>query len=100
MGQVSDYLLELIIKQVDEFGIVVWFDPENHYNDFAKGIDIPNTNQFYFDDSFIDLRSKMDDLLNDIKSDSPPRILVYIPKDESETQHSLVETTSFIFRFL
>lgn len=28
MGKVTDHLLNLIAKQVDDKGIIVWYDPE------------------------------------------------------------------------
>ncbi len=31
MAIVTDYLLQLIAKQVDEHGLVVWYDPEQAY---------------------------------------------------------------------
>ena len=43
MGVVADYLHDLIARQVDEHLLVVWFDPERHYADFAAELALPET---------------------------------------------------------
>ena len=39
MGIVTEYLAKLIEKQVEENGIVVWYDPEKHYGEVARNLD-------------------------------------------------------------
>ena len=55
-GKVSDYLRGLIKKQVDDKRIVVWYDPEGHYREFVKSLDLPATPLEKYDDSFFALR--------------------------------------------
>jgi len=93
MGIVSDHLKELIIKQVDEKGIVVWFDPEEHYNEFIENLSIEKTTITSYKDNFIGLRYEVDHLLNDISMDRAPRLLVYVPVAEEYTHDALVEMT-------
>ena len=43
MGIVIKYRINPIVKQVDDNGVVVWYDPERHYTDVASYLEIPNT---------------------------------------------------------
>ena len=52
MGIVSDYLRDLISRQVSEKGIVVWFDPERHYEQFAETLAIPGATIARYQKSF------------------------------------------------
>ena len=41
MGIVSEYLIGLIAKQVEENSLVVWYDPGADYRAVAERIEIP-----------------------------------------------------------
>ena len=71
-GVVSDYLKNLISKQVDDRGLVVWYDPEQAYGDVVADLHLPNTTVARCDGSFFGLRKQIDHLLND---GQPPRLL-------------------------
>lgn len=43
MGKVTEELVKLITKQVDERGIVVWYDPERAYGEVAASLTPPDT---------------------------------------------------------
>ncbi len=43
MAVVTDYVHQLIAKQVDDRGIVVWYDPEQTYGAAAAELNLPNT---------------------------------------------------------
>lgn len=96
MGKITDYLGELIRKHLNDYGIVVWFDPEKHYSScFAKQnqkiletVDIEKAKLFIFNGSFFELRHQLEPLLNGME---PPKVLVYIPKDRNETENALIE---------
>ncbi|AFY60116.1 PglZ domain-containing protein [Synechococcus sp. PCC 6312] len=88
VGVVSDYLVQLITKQVDEKGLVVWYDPEQAYESVAVELSLPNTTVALFEGSFFKLREDIDHLLND---NHPPRLVVYVPMDRMETHHALIE---------
>jgi len=87
-GVVSKHLYDLIAKQVDDHALVVWYDPEGHYRAVASGFTLPNTTVARFDGSFLQLRREIDPLLNDLQ---PPRLLVYVPMGQGETDHALAE---------
>src|SRR5690242_11564269 len=91
MGIVSDYLRDLIIRQVSEKGIVVWFDPERHYEQFAQTLMIPGTTIARYERSFFALRSQLDALL---EGEMPPHLVVYVPLTEEDTQHALIELSA------
>src|SRR5258708_10309866 len=83
VGIVSDYLRDLIAKQVDDRGLVVWFDPEGHYRAFAETLAIPRATVARYIDSFFALRQEVDPLL---EGEQPPRLVVYVPRSEGTTQ--------------
>src|SRR6266487_278106 len=91
MGIVSDYLRDLIIRQVNEKGIVVWFDPEGHYRQFTQTLAIPDTTIACYEGSFFALRYRVDAQL---EGDIPPRVVVYVPLAEEDAQHALIELSA------
>jgi PglZ domain len=90
-GIVSDYLRGLIAKQVDDNGLVVWFDPSRDYEQLVPSLSFDRTTVVAFKGSFFALRREIDGLLN---GESPPRLVVYVPCTEEETQDALIELTS------
>jgi hypothetical protein len=87
MAVVTDYLFQLIAKQVEDRGLVVWYDPEHAYAQAAQ-MDLPKTTIAHYDGSFFHLRHKIDDMLNDGQS---PRLVVYVPMSQGETHSALIE---------
>ena len=65
MAVVTESLVQLIAKQVDEKGLVVWYDPEQAYGTAAAELSLPNTTVARYDGSFLKLRHEIDHLLND-----------------------------------
>lgn len=88
MGIVTNYLRNLIVKQVDDNGLVVWYDPDRHYTDIASYLEIPNTTITRYKDSFFALRHEIEPLMGDL---DPPRLVVYVPLNPTETSNALVE---------
>ena len=89
MAIVTDYLFQLIAKQVDERGLVVWYDPEHAYRAAVAELQLPNTTVARYDGSFFKLRREVDHLLND---GQPPRLVIYVPAERTETQSDLDRT--------
>ena len=89
MGVVTESLIQLIAKQVDEKGLVVWYDPEQAYGAVAAELSIPNTTVARYEGSFFKLRHEIDHLLNDTE---PPRLVVYVPMEQTDTQQRLDRT--------
>src|SRR5271157_679401 len=87
-GIVTKRLYDLIAKQVDDHALVVWYDPEGHYRSFASSFSLPDTTIARYDGSFLQLRREIDSHLNDLH---PHRLVVYVPRDQGETYHALVE---------
>jgi hypothetical protein len=88
MPVVTESLVQLIAKQVDEKGLVVWYDPEQAYVPVVAELHLPNTIVARYDGSFLKLRKEIDDLLND---GQPPRLVVYVPIERTETYSALIE---------
>ncbi len=63
MGKVTEHLLNLITKQVEDKGIVVWYDPENDYTKIIEKLSIPDTTILRYEDSFFGLRAQIEPFL-------------------------------------
>jgi hypothetical protein len=88
VGIVSEHLVGLIAKQVEERSLVVWYDPGADYKAVAERLEIPDTTIARYDSSFLKLRREIDPLLNDL---DPPNLVVYVPVEQANTYHALVE---------
>lgn len=42
-GVVTEHLIGLIEKQVDDNGLVVWYDPDAAYSEVVKALELPDT---------------------------------------------------------
>jgi hypothetical protein len=99
MGKVTDHLLTLIAKQVDDKGIVVWYDPEKAYTKIIEKLSVPETTVLSFEDSFFRLREQIEPFLEFVDDSEkpkhdctvPPRLIVYIPVNRNDTRYALVE---------
>lgn len=87
-GAVTDYLFSLIAKQVEDRGLVVWYDPDRVYSSAIELLNLPNTAVARYKGSFFQLRHEIDHLLN---NQQPPRLVVYVPEDRGQINHALVE---------
>ncbi len=94
---VTQHLLDLLDKQVQDHGLVVWYDPERAYEEAFRRLEQRTTDNgqpttdkrtIRYDGSFLKLRREIDPLLNDLQ---PPRLVVYVPMDQASTDHALVE---------
>lgn len=88
MAVVTNYLVNLIARQVDDHGIVVWYDAEGAYAQAAAQLTLPKTTIARYDASFFKLRHDIDHLMNDLQ---PPRLVVYVPLDRGATHNALIE---------
>jgi len=88
MPVVTEALVQLIAKQVDEKGLVVWYDPNKDYGTAAAELSLLNTTVAQYDGSYFRLRKQIDHLLND---QQPPRLVVYVPIERTETNSALIE---------
>ena len=74
MGVVTDSLVQMIAKQVDDKGLVVWYDPEQAYHAVASALSLPKTTVACYEGSFFKLRKEIDHLLNDDATAAPGRV--------------------------
>ncbi len=88
MGHLKDYLVSVISKEIDKNGIVLWFDPEGAYTGFAEGLELKGIYIARFRDSFFSLRREVEPYLSLTER---PKLLVYVPLDESQTHDALIE---------
>ncbi|GIW89836.1 MAG: hypothetical protein KatS3mg109_0268 [Pirellulaceae bacterium] len=99
MGKVSGELLHLIRKQIDDHGIVVWYDPETAYRRLVESLQLPDAQLLRFDGSFFQLRETLEphlewiDQRGTFKCDPeiPPRLLIYVPMNRGDSHDALVE---------
>ncbi|RMF99595.1 MAG: hypothetical protein D6741_08230, partial [Planctomycetota bacterium] len=102
MGKVTDELLRLVNKQLDDHGIVVWYDPERAYTQVVKQLADAGTDVHSLDKSLFELRHRLESALEFVAEDgtlradceAPPRVLVYLPVNRGDTHHALVEVES------
>ena len=93
MGIATDYVLGLILKQVADHRLVVWYDPDGAYAEAVdelaqKSATDGSLTVAKYGNSFLQLRKEIDPLLN---GEEPPRLVVYVPVDQAETHHALIE---------
>lgn len=91
LGKVSGRLLDTIRRQINQNGIVVWYDPQGHYNGFLDSLpaeELPGIPVERYDGSFFALRSKIELLLS---SEERPRLLIYIPLKRADTKNAMIE---------
>jgi hypothetical protein len=91
MSTVNQYVAAMIQRQIDEQGLVVWYDPEKAYTELTAELGWPNTTFVRYDGSFIKLRRTIDPLM---KETQPPRLVVYVPVEREQTAGALIELDS------
>lgn len=99
MGKVSELLIEILKRNLNERGIVVWYDPQKAYSNMIRNLSLPDTNILIYKDGFFRLRAKLEPFLEFVteegnikeNADLPPSILVYIPMAREECGFALIE---------
>lgn len=89
-GIVTEYLRNLLAKQVEDHGLVVWYDPDRVYADAVETLELPNTTVMRCEGSFFDLRWRIDQQQL-MDGEEPPRLVVYVPLAQQDTHHALIE---------
>lgn len=92
MGVIVDELRRLLDRHLTDYGVVLWFDPEQHYERALEDLAIPESKVLRFEGSFYDLRRKAEPLLRGIEV---PRLLVYLPLEYETARMALAELISF-----
>jgi hypothetical protein len=99
MGKVTEELVALITKQIQDHGIVVWYDPERAYGDVVDQLQQPETPVLRYEGSVFALRHRLEPFLEFVDDvgrphpniDTPSRVLLYVPLERTNTQHALIE---------
>jgi len=91
MGIVTDYLIELVQKNLDNSGVVVWYDPEEQYRAVAEKLkeDVP---VLFYDGSYFELRYNLEPYLD---SREREKVLVYVPEEYDEVESPLIEAECY-----
>ncbi len=89
-GIVTEHLISLIAKQVNDNGLVVWYDPDGEYAEALEALDIQDTAILRYDGSFVQLRWEIDQRKL-MDGEEPPRLVVYVPIAQDQTHHALIE---------
>ncbi len=88
MGIVSDHLVQRIAQLINRYRVVVWYDPDKHYADVARTINLPEVEIVLYKGSFFQLRYEFEP---NIALENPARLLIYVDLDRSATGNALVE---------
>lgn len=99
MGRISDEILRMIEKQVDDHGIVVWYDGEKAYEKLIDRIALPDVTVLRYESSFFALKEKLEPFLEWIGGNGKPspdghvprKVLVYLPLEQDEAHYALIE---------
>jgi hypothetical protein len=87
-GPVSEAIKARVLKQVEEHGLVVWFDPEKVYETVPDRLSKAGTTVLRFDGSVFELRRKVEPLL---AGGERPHLVVYLPASDNELGAPLAE---------
>ncbi len=89
-GIVTEHLIGLIAKQVNDNGLVVWYDPDGAYASAMAALNLPDTTVLRYMGSFVQLRWEIDQK-HLMEGEEPPRLVVYVPIAQDQTHHALIE---------
>lgn len=93
LGIVTEHLISLIAKQVNDNGLVVWYDPDGVYAAALPSLTLPDTEVLRYKGSFIQLRWEIDQK-HLMDGEEAPRMVVYVPMAQDQTHHALIELES------
>lgn len=88
MSKIAEYFTKIISRHLNNYGIIVWYDPENLYAELLDRIQIPEVPIFKYQDSFLKLRQQIEPYLS---GEDRPQLLIYLPLERSKVEYALVE---------
>jgi hypothetical protein len=99
MPKLSDAIRVILQRQVNERGIVVWYDPEQVYTNAVEALTPDGVSLLKYSDSYFRLREELESWLEWIdeagqpvaEKEVPPKLLVYVPLARADSQFALVE---------
>jgi hypothetical protein len=87
MGVVTDYIVKLVQKNLDEYCIVIWYDPKEHYSSLINKFQSIVT-VLEYQGSYIQIRYELEPYLD---SKEMKKVLVYIPQEQDELASPVIE---------
>lgn len=102
MGRVQEQLAGLLQKQLQDHGIVVWYDPERAYESVWDHLDLGGVPALALTRGFFELRSRLEPYLEPVQEDGglradaavAPKLLVYVPLARAASENALIEAES------
>ena len=88
MGAITEAIEKLVGDYIRDRGLVLWFDPERHYEGVARSISAGQKHLLAFDGSFYKLRLQAEPLLRGLDA---PKVLVYLPLAWEHAEEPLAE---------
>lgn len=97
MGLVTEALFDLLRRQIELHGTVVWYDPQHSYLDVARRLPAvaatklagADVHRYEPERGFFWLRKQLEPVW--AGPISPPRLLIYVPLLQDDTQEALIE---------
>lgn len=88
MGVITEAIEKLLSEYIRDRGLVLWFDPERHYESILCGLNAGQQRVLTFDGSFYKLRLEAEPFLRGIES---PKLLVYLTTSWEQAKEPLAE---------
>src|ERR1035437_8098583 len=88
MGVITEAVEKLVSEYIRDRGLVLWFDPERHYEGVVRGLNAGQERVLTFDGSFYKVRLEAEPLLRGLDA---PKLLVYLPVAWEQAQEPLAE---------
>jgi hypothetical protein len=88
MGVIADSIEKQVADYVRDRGMVLWFDPERHYEDIARGLRAGQERVLVLDGGFYKLRLAAEPFLRGFDA---PKLLVYLPIAWEQAEEPLAE---------
>ena len=86
MGAIREAIEKLVREYIRDQGLVLWFDPERHYEGVLRsGLKAGQDHLLVFDGSFYKLRLEAEPFLRGL---DPPKPLIYAPARHGKTRVS------------
>jgi len=99
MSQLLQSLQQLLLRQITERGIVVWYDPERAYAKVVDRLALEGVKSFKYEDGYFRLREQLEAWMEWVDESGrampdhevPPKILVYVPHARNDSHYALIE---------
>ena len=88
MGVITEAIEKLVGEYVRDRGLVLWFDPERHYEGIVRVLHSGQERVLVFDGSFYKVRLEAEPLLRGLDA---PKLLVYLTVAWEQAQEPLAE---------